>query len=372
MLQPKRALLRQYRQVAVLVSLAFSTAVCLGLLGLRVTYSHRLVYTYLAWNLFLAWLPMLCALAAYNAGKRRSRLSWLVVAGCALAWLLFFPNAPYILTDLLHLQARADAPLWFDLVLLLAFAWTGFMLGLVSLVLMQALVRRAAGAVASWAFAVAVLGLSGFGIYLGRFLRWNSWDVFFSPGACWPTCSAPAASPRRRPHHRLLWPVLAVPDLRLPDDRGPHPPAGRKHCRARRRTGRHPLGATGAAWNNGCPRSSRPSISGSQAATGNGGLRPRLTLMKKSAGWPRSAAWIGMPWTTTNGCHSSTISSTTTTGVARETGVFDLALIVYLGVLAGTLVPHRHPLAAGVIVAFGPSSRCQSTRSSCRCNVLLT
>ena len=183
MLQPNRAILRQYRQLAVLVSLAFATAVCLGLLALRVTYSHRLVYTYLAWNLFLAWLPMLCALAAYNAGKRRTRLSWLVVAGCALAWLLFFPNAPYLLTDILHLQPRADAPLWFDLVLLLAFAWTGFFLGLVSLVLMQALVRRAAGAVASWAFALGVLGLSGFGIYLGRFLRWNSWDIFFSPGS---------------------------------------------------------------------------------------------------------------------------------------------------------------------------------------------
>jgi uncharacterized membrane protein len=183
MLQPNRAIVRQYRQLAVLVSLAFATAVCAGLLALRIVYSHRLEYTYLAWNLFLAWLPMLCALAAYNAGKRRTRLSWLLVAGCALAWLLFFPNAPYLLTDILHLQPRADAPLWFDLVLLLAFAWTGFFLGLVSLVLMQTLVRRAAGAIASWAFALAVLGLSGFGIYLGRFLRWNSWDIVFSPGS---------------------------------------------------------------------------------------------------------------------------------------------------------------------------------------------
>src|SRR4026209_1171246 len=95
MLQPNRAILRQYRQLAVLVSLAFATAVCLGLLALRVTYSHRLVYTYLAWNLFLAWLPMVCALAAYNAGKRRSRLSWLVGAGCGPAWLLLLSNAPH-------------------------------------------------------------------------------------------------------------------------------------------------------------------------------------------------------------------------------------------------------------------------------------
>jgi uncharacterized membrane protein len=172
---------RRHRQVAVLASLGFASAICLALLGLRVAYSRNLWYLFLAWNLFLAWLPMLSSLAVYNAFKRRSRLSWLVVAGCALAWLLFFPNAPYLLTDFLHLVPRSDAPLWFDLLLVVAFAWTGLFLGLVSLFLMQALVRRAAGGLASWAFALGALGLSGFGIYIGRFLRWNSWDVVVSP-----------------------------------------------------------------------------------------------------------------------------------------------------------------------------------------------
>jgi len=175
-------LIRRYRQLAVLASLAFASAICLALLAVRVLYSDSRNYSFLAWNLFLAWLPMLCALFAYNAYKRRGRLSWLVVAGCALAWLLFFPNAPYILTDLMHLRPRPDAPLWFDVLLVIAFAWTGLFLGLVSLSLMQALVRRAAGTLASWGFALGVLSLSGFGIYIGRFLRWNSWDVFLSPG----------------------------------------------------------------------------------------------------------------------------------------------------------------------------------------------
>ncbi len=175
-------LLRRYRQLAVLASLAFATAICLALLAGRVLYAENGNYSFLAWNLFLAWLPLLCSLFAYNAYKRRSRLSWLVVAGCALAWLLFFPNAPYILTDIMHLRPRPDAPLWFDVLLVIAFAWTGLFLGLVSLSLMQALVRRAAGALASWAFALGVLSLSGAGIYLGRFLRWNSLDVFLSPG----------------------------------------------------------------------------------------------------------------------------------------------------------------------------------------------
>src|SRR5258707_5924632 len=142
MTTPSRALIGRYRQLAVLASLAFASAICLALLAVRVVYSDSLNYSFLAWNLFLAWLPMLCSLFAYNAYKRLGRLSWLVVAGCALAWLLFFPNAPYILTDLMHLSPRPDAPLWFDVLLVIAFAWTGLFLGLVSLSLMHALVRR--------------------------------------------------------------------------------------------------------------------------------------------------------------------------------------------------------------------------------------
>jgi uncharacterized membrane protein len=176
-----RAYLRHHRQLAVILSLGFATSICLGLLALRMLYAHSFAYMGFAWNLFLAWLPMLCALTAYNVFKHRSSLSWLMVAGCAGVWLLFFPNAPYLMTDIIHLQPRSGVPFWYDLILVLAFAWTGFFLGLVSLYLMQSLVRKLAGGLASWAFALGALSLSGFGIYLGRFLRWNSWDVFFSP-----------------------------------------------------------------------------------------------------------------------------------------------------------------------------------------------
>ena len=174
--------IRRYRQLAVLAALAFASLICLALLAVRLVYARNHDFSFLAWNLFLAWLPMLCSLAAYNAYKRRNRLSWLVVAGCALAWLLFFPNAPYILTDIMHLAPRPAAPLWFDVLLVMAFAWTGLCLGLVSLLLMQALVQRAAGRLVGWGLALGVLGISGFGIYIGRFLRWNSWDVLISPG----------------------------------------------------------------------------------------------------------------------------------------------------------------------------------------------
>ena len=176
-----QSLTRYKSQFVVIAALAFASAVCLALYTFRVLYSGRLTYFFLNWNLFLAWIPLLCAFAAYGFYARRSKLRYVAVAWCAGAWLLFFPNAPYMLTDLLHLQPTGQAPVWFDLVMLLAFALTGLFLGFASLYLMQDLVTRSLGRVAGWLLAVMALGLSGFGIYLGRFLRWNSWDVLFDP-----------------------------------------------------------------------------------------------------------------------------------------------------------------------------------------------
>lgn len=173
--------LRHSRQLGVVASLVLLTLLCIGLLILRVVHSHHTTYVWLWWNLFLAWLPLGFALVAHNVYSRHSRLSWFLVFGCAIIWLAFFPNAPYLVTDIIHLQHRPDAPFWFDLILFVSIAWTGCFLGLVSLFLMQEVVRRAVGSAASWVFALATLALSGFGIYLGRFLRWNSWDVFFTP-----------------------------------------------------------------------------------------------------------------------------------------------------------------------------------------------
>src|SRR5206468_5852525 len=96
------------------------------------------------------------------------------------AWLLFFPNAPYIFTDVIHLS-RAHTHFWPDLILILINALTGMVLGFLSLFLMQSSVRRLAGEWMSWLFIAAVAMLSGFGIYIGRFMRLNSWDVV-TPG----------------------------------------------------------------------------------------------------------------------------------------------------------------------------------------------
>jgi uncharacterized membrane protein len=171
------------RQLAVLASLGFATALCLGLLELRAWHYGSSAHRGLVWNLFLAWLPALGAFAAYNLNRWPTRFRWLPIIGLSLLWLLFLPNAPYLITDIIHLKQNRGVPLWYDLITLVAFAWTGLFLGLVSLYMMQMLVRRTMGNAASWFFALGALSLNGFGIYFGRFLRWNSWDVLFRPAS---------------------------------------------------------------------------------------------------------------------------------------------------------------------------------------------
>ncbi len=190
----------EHRQVAVVATLAFATAVCVAMLAVRILYSDSSAHLHMLWNLFLAWLPMLAALTVYNLKKRDQRPAWLLIAPCAFLWLIFFPNAPYMVTDLLHLRPWGNIPLWYDMLMLSAFAWTGIFLGLVSLYLMHTLVRRSAGVAGGWLFALFVLALTGFGVYLGRFPRWNSWDLLFNPEILltdiWSRMRDPLAHPR--------------------------------------------------------------------------------------------------------------------------------------------------------------------------------
>ena len=163
-----------------LVALLFASATACLLLGTRILLSGSWRQLYLPWNLFLAWLPFFFAWQATRADTDSRERRWRFRA-FAIAWLLLFPNAPYILTDLLHLPPSTHHRFWGDLVLILLFALTGLVLGFLSLYLMQTLVARRFGWVKGWLFAVAASGLSGFGICIGRFLRWNSWDVFLNP-----------------------------------------------------------------------------------------------------------------------------------------------------------------------------------------------
>ena len=171
------------RETAVpMLALSFASAVTIGLVVARIIWTGDFFYAGLAWNLFLAWLPLAFALLAreefQNGPIRNFRF-----LGFAGAWLLFFPNAPYIFTDVIHLTTYFYNHFWIDLTLVLLCGLTGLVLGFVSLFLMQGVVRRMFGGAASWLFIGAVAGLSGFGIYLGRFLRFNSWDVLWKPVA---------------------------------------------------------------------------------------------------------------------------------------------------------------------------------------------
>lgn len=163
-----------------LYPIVLSTVLAGILYTARVFFSRSLTYDNLVWNLFLAWIPYIfSAWAALLFISNRQRWWLLVIPG--IMWLIFFPNAPYIVTDFFHLVDRPHIPLWFDIIMLATFAWTGLFLAIASLRTMQILVKSYLGWFLSWIFAGIALGLGGLGIYLGRFSRWNSWDLFTQP-----------------------------------------------------------------------------------------------------------------------------------------------------------------------------------------------
>lgn len=168
-------------RLTLLVLMCGATLLSLILFRLRTILSGSEEYAFLIWNIFLAWIPFGLAYTAKSFSWNRKVLLFILPFPAAL-WLLFFPNAPYILTDLLHLGSpKPNVPLWFDVLLLLWFSWTGLSLGIASLFMMQDIVRREFGKVIGWLFVGVVGVLSSLGIYIGRFLRWNSWDVLLHP-----------------------------------------------------------------------------------------------------------------------------------------------------------------------------------------------
>ena len=188
---------RHRHHAALAAVLVLSSIAGLSLVAFRFYYSGRTGYGFMRWNLFLAWIPLLLALAMESVRKTgRGGRATLLALGAL--WLLFFPNAPYLLTEFIHLHRNhaviqrpigalssvtpgGEIPVWYDAVLILTFAWNGLLLGFVSLHLVQRAVRESFGAACGWAAAVAVLCLSAFGVSLGRFERWNSWDLFARP-----------------------------------------------------------------------------------------------------------------------------------------------------------------------------------------------
>jgi len=135
-------------------------------------------FGWLLWNLFLAVCPWL--VSGWLVARRRSSLTFAVTFA---TWLVLLPNAPYLLTDLVHLRERLPVPLAVDVLVFAAFGLAGVGLGLASLATMEAEVGRRLGPRAAVGMVLAVLPLCGWGVFLGRFQRWNSWDVLVRPGA---------------------------------------------------------------------------------------------------------------------------------------------------------------------------------------------
>ena len=149
--------LHPWRVRLALTAIGFASFVSILMLAVRAFFAGEIRFGFLPWNLFLAWIPLLFALAADRLHRTTApRWTWFGV--CAVVWFLFYPNAPYLITDLVHLKTRPPIPRWFDLILMMSFAWTGLFLGSFSLYLMQEIVRARVGRNWSWRFVVIKIG----------------------------------------------------------------------------------------------------------------------------------------------------------------------------------------------------------------------
>jgi uncharacterized membrane protein len=172
---------RNRYSIAVFVLLNLACLIVIVLVVARVAYSDSGRHAGLVWNLFLAWIPFMLAYFAHLVSWRKTTL-YLIIPVIAFLWLIFFPNAPYMLTDLQDLARRSfDAPLWYDVIIVVWASWTGMLLGVISLYLMQDIIIRTFGRITGWIFVFVISALSSFGIYIGRFVRLNSWDILQNP-----------------------------------------------------------------------------------------------------------------------------------------------------------------------------------------------
>jgi uncharacterized membrane protein len=159
--------------------LGILTLMCFGLSIFRFLYTDTKLFLFLNWNLFLAFIPWALSSFAVLKSKAQGNKFWILILFSV--WLLFFPNAPYILTDLFHLRIESSMPLWFDLILILSFAWTGMLFGFSSLWKIEQILGKSINRNLIIMISTVFLFLGSFGVYLGRYLRWNSWDIISEP-----------------------------------------------------------------------------------------------------------------------------------------------------------------------------------------------
>lgn len=152
---------------------------CFSFSIFRFIYTDTKVFLFLNWNLFLAFVPW--AVTSITILRPSIQTYKITIIILLAVWLLFFPNAPYILTDLFHLRLKSSMPKWFDLILILSFAWTGLVFGFLSLWDIEGILAKSLSQIWISLISVSLLFIGSFGIYLGRYLRWNSWDIIGEP-----------------------------------------------------------------------------------------------------------------------------------------------------------------------------------------------
>lgn len=170
----KAFVFNQFKTLSVLtVSMLFSIVI----LMIRMKLTHSFFYLFLVWNLFLAVIPY--AITTYLVSLSKLNKLWFAV--WFGVWLLFLPNAPYIITDLLHLRVSDTSLLWLDVLVILSFAGNGLLLFFLSVTDMKHILRGFISNGKINYVLPCIFFLNGFGVYLGRFLRYNSWEIISSP-----------------------------------------------------------------------------------------------------------------------------------------------------------------------------------------------
>jgi uncharacterized membrane protein len=168
-------MLRSELQRWLTASMLFSVLLVIG----RIAYTGQLTFIFLVWNLFLAYVPyVLSTWLQYKPGWLENRWKF---AAAFICWLLFIPNSFYIITDLYHLHIYSNMPVWYELALILSFAWNGLLLGILSVRQMERMVRLHFNYRNELLFVYPIMWLNAFGVYIGRYLRFNSWDIIASP-----------------------------------------------------------------------------------------------------------------------------------------------------------------------------------------------
>ena len=172
-------ILKEQNRLKETIFMGVLTLICFALSIFRFIYTDNKIFMFLNWNLFLAFVPWgLTSVMILKPSYQKNTITILVILG---SWLIFFPNAPYILTDLFHIRVDTSMPIWFDLVLILSYAWTGLLFGFLSLWDIEKILNKKLKPLLVTGISTGLLFLGSFGVYVGRYLRWNSWDVVNEP-----------------------------------------------------------------------------------------------------------------------------------------------------------------------------------------------